>query len=387
MRNELMRFAFCLSLLGKASPEEYADRLRVTRNLLVYSDDQIKAGSMPNLINDIYRLIHRNEIVADFSFNTHQVNEEIGKRELLNGAPELAPLVRRLDDHPLLQGKLALFAADDWAFAPKLFKKRAETFNQVFSQEILEDQEALKTIGRGFLAIKDYGLKIHWDHRYLYAIPDPEVWSAILTGVKWDDGFQTLRETAMTFLDDLPSCPNRATVLARIGETAGERLAEMAENKEFTWQYYLAQYPEMMAGGSGIIYGEGAYDAIMLTKFRLSSYCHAPYTWAVFQLAFGGLAGLEKAERDELVGGLWFPGNGDRTGATVRGCGTLWNTDKGWALERPQGRTSYHVQEVREKFKIGDDNRLNIPQSKDGTDRKDRIKIGVKLVKALLNIT
>ncbi|MCC2959331.1 DUF262 domain-containing protein [Massilia sp. IC2-278] len=122
----LLLYAVLLHRLCKTA--EFPRRLRILRNLIEASNNELRAEKMPALLADVRRLIVDGTLEGILSFNQAQVSDEKLKAELLKTAPYLEHDLFALEDHALLRGCLAAFELD-----PEVFQRRAESFHELFS--------------------------------------------------------------------------------------------------------------------------------------------------------------------------------------------------------------------------------------------------------------
>lgn len=105
------------------------------------------------------------------AFNRRQVAEEDRKVALFVTQPVLAEPLRRLEDHPLLQGCLASFD-----FSATNFERRAAVFDEVFSRATELPVPAAKA---ALLACGDYSQRNSMG-RFQFGAEKREVWRDLL---------------------------------------------------------------------------------------------------------------------------------------------------------------------------------------------------------------
>ena len=96
--------------------EDFARRLRVLRNLVEASSNELRLEKMPALLADVGRIVVEGALEGVSAFNQAQVADERLKAELLARSPGLERSLFHLEDHPVLRGCLAAFELDETVF-------------------------------------------------------------------------------------------------------------------------------------------------------------------------------------------------------------------------------------------------------------------------------
>ena len=102
-------FLYAVLLHRLHSTSEFQRRLRVLRNLIEASSNELRFEKMPALLADVRRLIVDGALEGVSSFNQAQVADEQLKADMLAEAPELVRHLFHLEDHPVLRGCVAAF--------------------------------------------------------------------------------------------------------------------------------------------------------------------------------------------------------------------------------------------------------------------------------------
>lgn len=121
LQQSLLLYAFLLHLIHRT--EDFSRRLRVLRNLIAASEDEVRRPNMPALIRDVEAIIVNRDLAAVRAFSSNQLEDECLKREFLDGNPDVEDALFRLEDHPILRGCLSSFE-----FKAETFRQRAEAF-------------------------------------------------------------------------------------------------------------------------------------------------------------------------------------------------------------------------------------------------------------------
>jgi hypothetical protein len=128
--------------------DDFARRIRVVRNLLAASEDEIRPEAIPRIIADVERIILDGNLENVTGFNRIQLQDEIEKRSFLAKNPRLEGVLFRLEDHPILKGSLMAFDLN-----PERFSHRANSFDRLLKEPDLQSATG------GLLAIGEYHRK------------------------------------------------------------------------------------------------------------------------------------------------------------------------------------------------------------------------------------
>ena len=361
-------------LLDRASPcEEFPRRLRVLRNLIEASESELRPQRLPALVADVQRIIVDGSLDEINGFNRAQADDEQAKWAFLRAHPDLAAVLFRLEDHPLLRGSLQAFDLDAATFA-----HRAAAF-----ESLMAAPDGWRDLTGALLAAGNYARRRN-DRDLQFGSPSSgEPWRNLLTGASRAN----LRRTA----DALGKVLNAVAagtaprVSLRQMQDAFVRSREAAG--EFDWRYYLVRYDTMREGASGIyasVGGNMGYLVCMLDKTQMNGLYRDPYLAALARLA-GADAGLPEGAvepvfaggRVEYIRWMEFP----CSGAAVR-CAR-----DGWVLRRPEREEFLErFDNVCAEFGVDEQLKLAVPQHvRDGgrVDASDRVHAGARLLRAL----
>lgn len=87
-------------------------RVRIIRNLIEASENQIRLNNMPLLVTEVEDIALNGLHSDSTSFNRGQFDEELVKGAFLETHPHLTPTVFELEDHEILRGSLVAFELD-----------------------------------------------------------------------------------------------------------------------------------------------------------------------------------------------------------------------------------------------------------------------------------
>ena len=113
------------------APPDFPHRLRLLRNLIEASSNELRLANMQGLVADVYRVVVEGTLEGVATFNQAQVEDERRKAELLAKAPALETVLFQLEDHPILRGRLVAFDLD-----AAVFTSQAQMFHRLFAPEV-----------------------------------------------------------------------------------------------------------------------------------------------------------------------------------------------------------------------------------------------------------
>jgi hypothetical protein len=236
----------------KVSKEDFRKRIRVIRNLIWNSTDEIRDERMKMLLSETGTITLTGVIPiaekGDLGFNVRQKEEERNKIEWLIKNPQLEDELFHLEDHTLLKGCIAVVGLSN----SHNFKKF----------RILFDNCSKDLINRALLSIGDYSQFISWRYQ-IGAKSNDSVWFDLFHPTKQRQGFDKTVKILNTLLDN--------TEESKINDQFLEQVAnEYLDNEEtpFDWRYYLVKYSSMRQGNFGMYYwknrAEKPYEIIMM---------------------------------------------------------------------------------------------------------------------------
>lgn len=363
-------FLFAVILQRLSESTDFARRLRVVRNLIEASSNELRLGRMPGLISDVEKIVVAGDLDQVMAFNQAQVAEERSKIQLRATQPELERTLFQLEDHPILRGMVASFDLG----APE-FEQRATVFHQLFSDPALRP-----ALTGAFLAVGDYSRQLSPRFFQFGSGANVAPWRELLTGAPRKQVGNT-REVLGRLLDQLAAADEPASEYLEALQATW--LNETEQTTLFDWRYYFVKYPVMRDGNSGLYAGADGflgYSVCMLNKQRMNSRYRDPYLSAVWITSEVD----EAVERPRFTGYETHPRwmRLAKSGTAVR-C-----VAAGFAVQPPE----------REEFKdafarvcgehgVGEDEVLTIQQQeRDGqrVDMRDRIQIGAALLRDLV---
>ena len=368
-------------LLHFISPEErerecdFARRLRVLRNLIAASPNEIRLENMPRLLSDVRVLILEADIEGVGAFNQAQKENELEKIGMLAGAGQLRQEVNCLEDHELLQGGLMAFELE-----PVRFQMRAEAFHRLFRGSISERQWI--DVTGALLAHGDYSrTSTRWTEYFFVELGAPsrkEPWQKLFRGRGTRNTPHPMCRPLMSLLD------------AGAGSRSLQDEINGYVNATWTsmdWRYYLVKYPVMRYGESGnYVFDTKRYEACMTrSDSGVRGYYYDPYLWAIVEESGIPPEAIANRNWPRSFSGYendprWLFLNNSRL--------KLRSVDAGWeVLGIPQDPLlQIACRNALQGYKVSplEDGKILVEVSKHGFfDAEDRIQVGASLLKRL----
>ena len=294
----LVLYAVLLHLIE--GTDAFDRRMRIVRNLIEASTDELRPAAMPKILADVDRVLRYGAVDSVETLNQAQMDDEQHKAAFLDKTPELRSIVVALEDHELLRGSLAAFELDAATFV-----SRAEAFLDLMAQPDLWSD----LLG-ALLAVGEYQRRRTNSRPFLFGTNSKRhdsAWRELLTGPS-REALQPTRTVLAALLDRLAATPE-----VPLGDALGAITKEFLESCEaearFDWRYYMAKYPSMRGNGSSTYYAERSdadeksamgYSLCMLRAggSALNGYYRDPYLLAI----------RNELEASVAVEDKWFTG-------------------------------------------------------------------------------
>jgi hypothetical protein len=375
LQQSLLLYAVLLHLIG--GTEEFGRRLRVLRNLIAASEDEVRRPNMPALLKDVETVITDGDLDAVSRFSSNQVEDERIKQQFLDANADLTAALFRLEDHPFLRGTLSSFEMEAGTF-----RQRAEAFEAAFAEPA-----TWQLLTGALLATGDYQRRRPNSTAWQFgtgSTTSEAVWRYLLT-----DAPRASLALTRTVLGELLDgvAASGMTVEDHLLAVTWAWLAERETSRNLDWRYYLVKYPSMREGATGIYFGVDAklgYSMCMLRTKQLNGKYRDPILLELWRSSGAG----------DKVEDPWFTGYDTlprwlRLGRSGVGIQSL---AQGFGLERPEdeqlasafdaicGQRDVVVAE-------GDGFLLGIHQEDRGdgpVDAADRVAVGAALLRDLI---
>ncbi|WP_159599031.1 DUF262 domain-containing protein [Agromyces humi] len=259
--------------------DEFAQRVRVLRNLIDLADDELREARMTDLVPAVERLIRDGSLDELRGFNPDRLRDEQAKQSFVGGELEL--VIHRLEDHPLLRGRIFAFDLE-----PSTLPSRADAFVRV------TEPDAWGLLTAALLAKGDYGFDLGSGRVRQFGT------RAANQASRWREVFShsgrgrngALRTALGALLDEVAASNDPA--LGSLERVAAEFVTSRRASGRLDWRYYMVAYPAMREGATGIYYGEHrstrgvwGYSMCMLRTASLtgSAYYRDPYLLSIYR--------------------------------------------------------------------------------------------------------
>lgn len=362
--------------------DEFRRRVRVLRNLVEASSDELRPHRMPEILDDVDRIIRDGDAGQITTLNKAQAADEQLRAQFLTANPDLRRAVFALEDHELLRGSLGAFDLD-----PAVFEARASLFRELMSQpQLWSDLLA------ALLAVGEYQRQRTNSRPFLFGTDSKKhdgAWRELLTGPP-REALGPTRKVLGAFLDRLAAAP-AAPLVESLSAITREFLASREAEARFDWRYYMVNYPSMREKGSSTYFAERTaegeqlvmgYSLCMLRAGGsvLNGYYRDPYLLTIWR----------QLDDPTIVEDKWFVGYETlprrlpltRSGAAIR-C-----VPAGFELTPPPSDAdAERFVAVCADLGVEPGNLVEVPQTEvDGqlVDTADRIQVGVDLVQRLV---
>jgi hypothetical protein len=347
---------------------DFPRQLRILRNLIEASGNEIRYDKMPELLADVKHIIVNQTLREVTAFNQAQITNENDKAVLLAQHRELQIPLYGLEDHVLLRGCLAAFHLDPSA-PTSIFMQRAEAFQVLFS-----NPSCWPELTGALLATGDYSRTQGQRFSDFGAPKNTDPWRGLLTGSK----NPKLVTVLMSLLDQVATANNNLASLQIIQQSY---LQHCTTKSEMGWRYYFVKYPAMREGDSGRyvgLVGKMGYSVCMLDKTVMRSYYRDPYLLAILRESGVGAA----------VDDPWFYGyESEARRMRLKKSGVeMQCIDKGLQLTPPEDAAQRAIfDQICAVPGTGNDGLYTMPQNASGIDTADRVELGANLLRDLVN--
>jgi hypothetical protein len=254
----------------KISSDEFSRRIRIIRNLINNSEDEIREDRMKVLLDESDSIVLRG-IIPDKSpgYNENQKREEIKKQAWLLKNDDKKDSLFRLEDHSLLRGAIDIIGVE----RPELFEK----FILLFTN----DGHSL--INRALLTFGDYSQSLGWNGwRNMFGRAN--TWRELFVkSNRRGSDFEHTKKILCRLLSALPENDIEAYLNSIIEAYITD------DTPQKSWRYYFVKYPLMNAGVSGMYCRcsesgklENTYEIIMMnTPHSLTGYHWDPFLYTL----------------------------------------------------------------------------------------------------------
>lgn len=312
---------------------DFARRIRIVRNLVWNSTDEIRLERMKNLLEEVEEIVINASLTEESnSFNIRQKREEIEKIAWCNENPTLTEKLFELEDHRTLCGCIAAVGLDN----PENF----DSFRALFDNDLL-------LVSKTLLSYGDYS-QTYTDKRYRFmASHNYRIWQEMLHPSQQRKEFEKTKDTIALLLGSLKSLT--VTDLEKQTQTY---LKDANTPKD--WRYYFIKYSSILSyAENGMYYQEEEWQQrYNIEVLRKNSF--RGFHWDAILIAI-----YEETENGELT-----PDNWGGT-FTLKNGMTLENTNE--TLIFRDNDEIVHTEKI--------------PQTSEGIDLIDRVEKALELIR------
>jgi len=257
LNNILLLYGVLEYLINKSeiSNDKFIERIRIIRNLVFNSSDEIRRERLQSLLIEVKDIIVEGKIsIGTMSFNEIQKKEELDKLTWRKENINMVEDINHLEDHFILQGSIAIIGLEE----PEKLKVRSNNFRKLFNKTI-----NYLTISRALLSIDDYSQLASW--RTLFGNENDSTWKELFTKSKQRKNFEKTQSTLLELLDSLKGDFNDYLI---------NLVKNYLDNPSIVmdWRYYFIKYKKMRSGKSGVFYwnnkGQKPYEIIMMNTSK-----------------------------------------------------------------------------------------------------------------------
>lgn len=239
LNNTLLLFAVQQYLLNAESISlfQFEERIRIIRNLVFNSPDEIRETRLQALLKDTYDIIVNGEInTKTMGYSELQKKQELEKVQWRLKNTDLIDVLNELEDHHLLQGNISVIGLDE----NQDFKLLANNFMLLFN-----GNNSYIEISRALLTLGDYSQLASW--HFMLGNSNDSTWRELFTQSNKRKHFENTKIVLSQFLNT-----DKTDITTHVSTLIDDYL--LSENKLKDWKYYLIKYPQMRDGNSGIYY-------------------------------------------------------------------------------------------------------------------------------------
>jgi hypothetical protein len=221
---QLMLYASILNQLNNT--EDFNNRIRKIRNVLISSEFQLRKESLFSLYEDIEAMTQGNDISTDSKLSKSQIEEENVKATFLQEHPNYTEIIQKLEDNHLLRGTISIFDIDE------NITVYANCFRKVFKPgcNYFEISQAMLTIGdysQGYSRLKRFGNGTN------------STWRELLTPNEYRKNFKETKRILREYLNLLIHDENvdDKQIISEYNTSFDDDLSKPKD-----WMYYYVRY-------------------------------------------------------------------------------------------------------------------------------------------------
>lgn len=355
----VMLYAFLYYLQHKdtISDTQFARRIRIITNLIKQSEYELREDNMPNLLRQTEYILTHGDIEEGYlNFNANQLAEEHEKAVWLQTHADKADTLCRLENHPLLQGAIRVIGLDHIDFTDRFYSLFACDHSLV---------------NRALLSIGDYALLVN--NRFQIGSGSADFdssWRAIFSTSQ--QGIAPKRDILLALLSQSQHFTNDVL------QSVIDRYLD--ETREYDWRHYLVKYDAMRPERYGMYFWEDdpqhekrGYSILMMwTEKSISG-----RNYNIFLKALNDRLLSDFPDLGISLGEYAYSGDGSVLKLTFADKYLYFTDDKLYICHQTPDEQGHTTQTI--------DMEKPIPQTEQGIDLEDRVKLAYEVVKSLMN--
>ncbi len=345
---QLLFFACLTHLLNNT--EDFTTRVRIVRNLIANSGDNIRKENMGVLLKETESIIRTGSINRNSVFTDYQILEEIQKTEFRNDNKDLIKALNYLEDHYLLVGCLYMFNLNTE------LREYSTAFIKLF------ESNPLDKISAALLCVGDYSQQYDWKWRI--GNIQPSTWNELFTPSRNRKNIDTTKAILNEIL--------RKMLIKDFDiDNFISQTLKYYSAKPKDWRYYFIKYEIMRNYSNSIGFYNWANQSSMLyeiIKLRRTGYKGSAFFWNPFLLCLWDI-NKAVASLDDYGGPLIMNTHGVK----------MTCIDKGYKFEF-EGDNLNTIVYFRQELKLDENDVYVLPQDENGLDLVDRIAKGNEII-------
>lgn len=268
---------------------EQLQQLRMLRNLIENSKEELNNASLALQLEGISRLIRKELRTGLHAFNAFQLEEEKAKMDALCQDPALAADLEWLENHPLLHGCAAIFSEPNSRRNKLKFSAYAlKTGKNFFERALGKNPLAWDKLVQGFLTQNIFGLREgSLSNKYFYLGKDDNEGRRKIFTTSRADCFSEIRD-AVQKLGEKIGADNGYSMESVIGKIVFKWIEKCRMEGKMDWRWYFVAYPEILPaycqtdGYYDWDYSWRSFEQRQLRKQIMKGPHKNPFLWAVY---------------------------------------------------------------------------------------------------------
>jgi hypothetical protein len=253
----------------KTPAEDFQNKIRIIRNLVVNSDNELREISLGNSLKEAEDFILNGDLAVFVNFKTSQIEEEKQKKNFLLKTHGKEEQLNKLEDSDILRASISLFPLNSE------FVSRAEKFLELFDEDDMIS--AFNTKSNLLLCFGDYS-QDDGDLTNLMSANKATV-RAFLTspGVNKNQFYTKTQKVILDCLDYFIENP-----AASISQKIKETLSNYTHGPK-DWMYYFMKYPTFRWECTKGYYnwGDSDYDVWKMRVKQFNGYHWDPFLYVL----------------------------------------------------------------------------------------------------------